>query len=198
MKKVIALAVLIAALICAAAAVAHGWTLQVSGIQGPPDTNAGAPGDPCAAVDPQTRQAAIVSNTMAGGLIGCWYLDTFTPTTPEPNLRGLGIEHFVGCLNIAHDGHCTPADPAGALALSARFEFQFDAEGNEISGRCQHQIVSGTGAFQGATGRIDFTDDVTNGTSSYRGHIHLTDRHDAGHATALAATAEARRHWSMC
>jgi hypothetical protein len=185
-----------AVLICASAAMAHDWTVQVSGIQGPMDTTAGTPGDPCATVDPQTGQASIVSNTMTGSLVGCWYLDTFALTTPEPDLRGTGTEHFVGCLDIEGKGHCTPADPAGTLTLTARFEFEFDA-GREVSGRCQHQIVSGTGGFLGATGRIDFTDNVTNGMSAYLGHIRLA-RHEAGRTTAAAVTAAARRPDSMC
>jgi hypothetical protein len=196
MKKLIAQAVLMAALTCASAAVAHGWTLQVSGVQGPLDTTAGAPGDPCATADPQTGQAAIVSNAMAGSLVGCWYLDTFSPTTPEPDLRGTGTEHFVGCLDTDRRGRCTHADPAGTLALTARFEFEFQS-GKEIWGHCQHQIVSGTGSFQGATGRIDFTDNVTNGTSTYLGHIHLA-RHETGRTTAAAVTATAPRSDSMC
>jgi hypothetical protein len=190
------LAAAFAVLICASAALAHGSTVQVSGIQRPMDTTAGAPGDPCAPVDPQTGQAPIVSNAMTGSLVGCWYLDTFASTTPEPDLRGTGTEHFVGCLDIEGKGNCTPADPAGTLTLTARFEFEFNA-GREVSGRCQHQIVSGTGGFQGATGRIDFTDNVVNGTSTYLGHIHVA-RHEAGRTTAAAVTAAARRPDSMC
>jgi hypothetical protein len=47
--------------------------------------------------------------------------------------------------------------------------------GSEVRGRCEHPIVagSGTGGFEGATGRIDFKDDVVAGEFLYRGHISL-------------------------
>jgi hypothetical protein len=65
----------------------------------------------------------------------------------------------------------------------------------EIAGGCRHKIVSGTGDFAGATGRINFTDNVTNGTSSYRGYIRLADRHRVAFAKAAAAVS---RPSSMC
>jgi len=40
-----------------------------------------------------------------------------------------------------------------------------------IHGRCQHPIIAGTGDFAGASGVITFKDDVTNGTSLYRGPV---------------------------
>jgi hypothetical protein len=45
--------------------------------------------------------------------------------------------------------------------------------GAELHGRCQHPIISGSGDFEGASGVITFKDDVTNGTSLYRGHVKL-------------------------
>ena len=43
----------------------------------------------------------------------------------------------------------------------------------EIFGRCQHPIVagSGTGVFEGVTGRLDFKDDIAAGNFPYRGHF---------------------------
>jgi hypothetical protein len=43
----------------------------------------------------------------------------------------------------------------------------------EIVGRCQHPIVegSGTGAFEGVSGRLDFKDDIEAGNFPYRGHL---------------------------
>lgn len=44
----------------------------------------------------------------------------------------------------------------------------------QFHGRCQHPITSGTGAFEGATGRIDFKDNIVGGVAedfSYKGHI---------------------------
>ena len=43
----------------------------------------------------------------------------------------------------------------------------------EIVGRCQHPIVegSGTGAYDGVSGRLDFKDDIEAGNFPYRGHL---------------------------
>ena len=200
MKRLITSATLIAALVCASAALAHGSIVRVSGIQAPPDRTAGAPGDPCAVVDPETGQPPFVSNAMAGSLVGCWYTDTFKITAKKPNgvVHAVGTEHFIGCLHTGRRGGCTKADRTGTLALTARFQFEFDQAGKEISGRCQHKIVSGTGDFDGAAGRIDFKDNVTNGTSTYRGQITLAKPHRSAHATAAAAGPAASRPTSMC
>ena len=203
MKKIVALTTLIAMLAFAGAALAEGTTVRVSGIQAPPDATAGTPGDPCAAVDPETGQPA-QANVMAGSLIGCWYTDTYNviSTTPSGVIHATGSEHFVGCLDIRQEGRCTGDDPAGTFALSPRFEFKVtnSQPPEEIWGRCQHQILSGTGAFQGAAGKIEFRDNVTNGTSSYRGHITLAERREAVHKSAAVATAAVHRPRpsSMC
>ena len=173
----------------------------MSGIQAP---NATAPGNPCYELDPVTGQPPEVANSMGGSLIGCWFTDVFNygPTSPGGILHATGAEHFVGCLDIRQEGRCTQDDPAGTLALSARFEFKV-VNNQEIWGRCEHQILSGTGAFQGAAGKIDFRDNVTNGTSRYRGWITLGERHEAVHvsvvhASAAVATAAGYRPMSIC
>jgi hypothetical protein len=71
---------------------------------------------------------------------------------------------------------------------------KFDAADNEIWGRCQHKIVSGTNGFAGATGRIDFTDNVATQTANYRGHITLADGPMAPAARAARITAAAVSH----
>jgi len=202
MKRLVTPAALIAVLVCAAPALAHGSAVRVSGIQAAADTTAGAPGDPCAAVDPVTGVAPFLSNAMAGSLIGCWYTDTSNPivSTPTGVFVATGAEHFVGCLDLDRSGRCAHHDPTGTLALTYKFEGKFDpATGNEVAGRCQHKIVSGTGDFAGATGRINFNDNVTNGTSNYRGLITLTDSPRVAPARAVAAAAAAvGRPRSMC
>src|SRR6266542_1596245 len=70
------------------------------------------------------------STTMDGGLLGCWYGDTFVLTSEHPS-------------------------------------------GAEIHGRCSHPIVSGTGGFEGVSGIVEFTDDVTTGISYYTGVVRL-------------------------
>jgi hypothetical protein len=201
MKRLVTSAALIAVLVCAAAALAHGSAVHVSGIQAPPDTTAGAPGDPCAALDPATGAPA-QGNAMAGSLIGCWYTDSFTPifSTPSGVIVGTGAEHFVGCLNLHRTGRCAHRDPTGVLALTYKFEGKYDpVTGKELAGRCQHKIVSGADDFAGATGRIDFNDNVTNGTANYRGHITLANRPGVVvRRAAAAATAAVSRPRSMC
>lgn len=196
MKKIVAVTGLLAMLTFTGAALANGTTVRVSGIQAAPPT---APGEPCYELDPATGQAPVDANAMAGSLIGCWFTDVFTQgvTSPTGILHATGAEHFVGCLDIEREGRCTGDDPAGTLALSARFEFKV-VNDQEIWGRCQHKILSGTGDFDGATGEIDFKDNVTNGTSSYRGHITLAERHEAVDTSAVVATAAAHRPSSMC
>ena len=196
MKRLITTLTFLALLASAGAALASGSKVHVAGIQGPTDTTAGMPGDRCAAVDPQTGIAPQLSNVMAGNLIGCWYTDTFneTASTPSGVIHASGAEHFVGCLDAGGASACGTGDPSGSLALTYRFEGKFDAADNEIWGRCQHKIVSGTGGFAGATGRIHFTDNVTNQTSNYRGHITLADGPVGPAASVARATAAAVSH----
>ena len=68
--------------------------------------------------------------------------------------------------------------PVGTFTTTYRFEAKYDpdaATGMEVNGRCQHPIAegSGTGGFAGATGRLDFKDDIGTGLFYYRGHITL-------------------------
>jgi hypothetical protein len=131
---------------------------------------------------------------MAGSLIGCWYTDTFNPvvTTPSGVIVAMGREHFVGCLDVDRTATCARRDPTGTLAFAYKFEGKFDpVTGNEIAGRCQHRIMSGAHGFSTATGQIDFKDNVTNGTSNYRGHITFANGRRAADPRAAAATAAA-------
>ena len=200
MKRLITPATLIAVLVCASAALAHGPTVGVTGIQAPADATAGTPGDPCAATDPETGRVPVVSNAMAGSLIGCWYTDTFNliDSTASGVIYASGSEHFVGCLDVRRKGSCAQTDRTGTLALKYTFLAQYDATGREIWGGCQHTVVSGAGGFAGAVGRIDFQDNVANGTSSYVGLLTLQGREQAARARAVATAAAVRRPASMC
>ena len=48
-----------------------------------------------------------------------------------------------------------------------------DTFAEEIHGRCHHPIVDGTGDFAGATGVLQFKDDVVNLKYDWRGHISV-------------------------
>jgi hypothetical protein len=189
MKRLTAVAPLVIVLACILAPSASASPVHVRGTQSAPDKTAGHPGDPCRAVDPLTGVAPALSNTMTGSLIGCWYTDTIklVQRQHDGEILAIGSEHFLGCLDADHNGSCTRRDPRGTLAFIYAFEGKFDSADKEISGQCQHPIVSGTGGFKGARGRIDFTDNVAVGTSSYRGTITLAKRPTHARASAFAA-----------
>ena len=106
---------------------------------------------------------------MRGDLEGCLYTKVEeTKGMPTDGMYvELGQEVFVGSLN---------GGPTGTFTTSYRFQGKF-ADGAELLGRCQHPIVegSGTGGFEGATGRLDFKDIIGDTiTYVYRGHIRLS------------------------
>jgi hypothetical protein len=102
---------------------------------------------------------------MTGDLEGCLY--TFVQTaesSPSGTYRETGTELFVD------------SEGAGTFETTYRFEGKYEDVANlagEIFGRCQHPIVegSGTGIFEGVTGRLDFKDEVEAGNFVYRGHL---------------------------
>jgi hypothetical protein len=189
MKKLTALASVTGALACAAAGSAGAAPVRLTGVQSPPDKTAGQAGDPCRALDPLTGRAPALANTMAGSLIGCWYTDTFNPVRSGPKgaILAIGTEHFVGCLDADRNRTCAGGDPRGTLALIYAFEARFDPQGHELSGGCQHPIMSGTGAFVGARGRVDFKDNVKAGTSRYHGTLTLKKPVHVGASASRAA-----------
>jgi hypothetical protein len=109
---------------------------------------------------------------LTGRLVGCLYITVDAATdhgAPSGVYLEQGREVFIGRL----DG-----GPVGTFTTTYRFESKWAPDvstGVQLKGRCQHPIVagSGTGGFAGATGRIDFKDDVGTGTVDYRGHITL-------------------------
>ncbi len=110
--------------------------------------------------DPE-GEGADYALVMYGDLEGCLY--TFVETavsSPSGTYRETGTEVFVA------------SDGSGTFGTTYRFEAKFGLAG-EIFGRCQHPIVkgSGTGIFEGVTGRLDFKDDIEAGNFPYRGHL---------------------------
>ena len=109
---------------------------------------------------------------MHGSLEGCWYTKVVTSRdngAPSGVYQERGEEVFVG----SFDG-----GPEGTFTTTYKFSSSWEPDvtnGSEVRGRCQHPIVagSGTGGFVGATGRLDFKDDVVTGNYFYRGHISL-------------------------
>jgi hypothetical protein len=137
-----------------------GGATQISGI------GFYAEGDAC---DDPRGEGAAYALVMTGDLEGCLY--TFVETaesSPSGTYRETGTELFVGSWG----------DETGTFETTYRFEAKYEDVANpatEIFGRCQHPIVegSGTGIFEGVSGRIDMKDDVEAGNFPYRGHLRL-------------------------
>ena len=135
-----------------------GGATQISGI------GFYAEGDAC---DDPRGEGAAYALVMTGDLEGCLY--TFVETqesSPSGTYRETGTELFVA------------SEGAGTFETTYRFEAKYEDVANpatEIFGRCQHPIVegSGTGIFEGVTGRLDIKDDIEAGNFPYRGHLRL-------------------------
>jgi len=108
---------------------------------------------------------------MTGELEGCLYITIEEyECSPSGTYREIGRELFVGTYN----------GEEGSFVTTYKFEAKYQGcnddgsyAGLEILGRCQHPIVegSGTGVFEGVTGRLDMKDDVAAGNYPYRGHF---------------------------
>lgn len=115
-------------------------------------------------------EGATFSLILTGDLEGCLYtyVDDFE-CSPSGTYREVGREYFVG----SFDG------VFGTFWTNYRFEAKYEGcsedgyVGAEIKGRCQHPIEegTGTGVFEGVTGRLDFKDDIEAGNYPYRGHL---------------------------
>jgi hypothetical protein len=159
--------VLVVGLMVALGAPAGAATNQISGV-GVFDTTGVCPAPPIGYEDFTSLPPLV----MTGSLEGCWYTKVVSAKdngAPSGVYQERGEEVFVGSL----DGGAV-----GTFAATFKFTSQWDPDvstGSEVHGRCQHPIVagSGTGGFAGATGRVDFKDDVVTGEFLYRGHISL-------------------------
>jgi hypothetical protein len=115
-----------------------------------------------------------------GDLVGC--LDTLPEwgkVTNGNTYQERGREVIEACLDLDGDG-CDPDDPYGVFETTYHFTSKWAGvpfESAQINGRCQHPIVGGSGTddFSGATGRLDFKDDVAEGDFDWKGHIGLAD-----------------------
>ena len=109
---------------------------------------------------------ALFALTMTGDLEGCLYVfvDEFE-CSPSGTYREQGRELFVSAHNAGADSFWTTYKfEAKYSGLAADCDI---LKATEIFGRCQHPIVkgSGTGVFEGVTGRLDFKDDIAAGNS---------------------------------
>jgi hypothetical protein len=109
--------------------------------------------------------------SMTGDLEGCLYtfVDDFT-CTPSGTYREEGREYFVGTYNGQYGTFWT------GYSFEGKYEgcpLNGEPLGAEIFGRCQHPIVdgSGTGVFEGVSGRLGFKDNVELLIFPYTGHL---------------------------
>ena len=159
MRKLMVMVMLALMLATASPALAEGAT-QISGV---------AFFDTRGTCDDLEGVGADFALIMTGDLEGCLY--TFIETSensPSGTYRETGTELFVG----SFDG----SEGTGTFETTYRFEAKYEDVDNlagEIFGRCQHPIVegSGTGIFEGVTGRLFFKDEVETGNFLYRGHL---------------------------
>jgi len=104
---------------------------------------------------------------MSGDLDGCIYGYVLSEKALDNGIyQTRDQEFFVG----TWDGN------EGTWEMREHFTSKWDpTTGDQKYGRCQHPIVdgSGTGDFEGITGRLDFKDDVDLGVAYYRGHLKL-------------------------
>ena len=162
-QRLVLLVMLVGGLLIALSAPANAATNQISGV---------AVFDTTGECSPPPTGYEDFTQVMTGSLAGCWYTNIETKKdngAPSGVYIESGKEIFVGSLN---------GGPEGTFATTYKFESKWDPDvttGSEVHGRCQHPIVagSGTGGFEGATGRVDFKDQVTTGEFFYRGHITL-------------------------
>lgn len=102
-------------------------------------------------------ESILTLELIEGDLIGCWYTtDASSTMTRSGVIHERGTETFIGEWNRQ------PVE----FDTVYRFTGKFDADGNEVHGRCHHPIVGGD-----VDGRIGFTNDVETGEFYYRGHL---------------------------
>jgi hypothetical protein len=135
-----------------------GGATQISGI--------GAYAGPGQCTDPE-GEGADYALIMTGAFSGCHYafIESSRCSAGGAYFEA-GTETFVGTYN----------GEFGTFRTNYVFTATYRDCPNfvgEIAGRCEHPIAdgSGTGIFEGVTGRFDMKDDLEAGNFPYRGHL---------------------------
>ena len=184
-RKITVLAALAVATTTFGAGRVEAASVQFSGVAFYDSSGTTCPAAPPVGYEDYTSPYPPIAFT--GSLEGCLYIkiDAFTDNgAPSGVYLEQGREVFVGSLN---------GGAPGVFTTTYKFESKWDPDvttGHEVKGRCQHQIVagSGTGGFAGATGRFDVKDVISDGSLLYRGHIHAVSHR----LTTCAGTARSR------
>lgn len=148
------------------APVSAAGATQISGIGYVPEE-----GECTDVVVNEAGQTADFATKMTGDLEGCQYVFVETHTCGP---SGIYIE--TGSEIYILDG------PYGQGTFNTTYRFQAKFEGcdadgfptgAELFGGCQHPIVAntGTGDYEGVTGRLHFKDDIAAGNFPYTGHL---------------------------
>lgn len=100
---------------------------------------------------------------LSGDLTGCIYgviLDA--RLHPSGTYQEIADEIFV-----------SDANELDTFKMKEFYTAKFNADFSLVFARCKHPIVegSGTNAYEGVSGRLDFKDDVEAGIAYYRGHL---------------------------
>lgn len=114
------------------------------------------------------------------GLDGCLFLMSIDDWSLSPSgvYKEYGTERFVGDL-VYSEGGVVIASMSGTFDTVYTITSKWAGEpfaSPQYHGRCQHPVVSGTGAFAGVTGRIDIRDTIVDGVAvefPYWGHLKL-------------------------
>ncbi len=114
------------------------------------------------------------------GLDGCLFLMTVDDSRLSDGgvYKEYGTEQFVGDLVYSEGGNATVM-ASGTFDTEYVITSKWAGEpfaSEQFHGRCQHPITSGTGDFEGATGRIDFKDTIVDGVAveyPVFGHVNL-------------------------
>ena len=160
-RLVVVLALAVGVVVVRPTSVRAGMT-QISGVSSY-DTTGAVCGPPPAGYADYTSYPPLV---LQGSLAGCWYTKAETSTQISSGVYlESGQEVFVGTLN---------GGPAGTFGTTYHYQSKWDpnaSTGTEIVGRCEHDLVTGTGGFAGISGMLFFKDDAP--LYFYRGHINL-------------------------
>lgn len=132
--------------------------------------------EPCdAPITNEEGKSADLTLDMVGDLDGCLYIfvESFTCSANGVYVED-GGEIYVGSGADGDDG---------TFETTYRFIAHFASEEecntftNQIRGHCQHPIVadSGTGDYEGVTGKFQMTDNVEEGSTNLVGLLHFFD-----------------------
>ena len=123
--------------------------------------------EPGACTDPEGA-GADYALTLTGSLTGCHYVFVENgQCSPGGAYYEVGYEIFVG----TYDGQ--PGTFRTKYVFTAKYLDCPNLTG-EVTGRCQHPFVngSGTGVFEGIReARLDMRDDISAGNFPYKGHV---------------------------